>query len=327
MGVEDQADVGAAQGGEAGELVGQPAAPVVELLAAHARKQRVQHVVAVDDIGVVIACRHVVRLPRESRDQAPAGHAPDRAGIAPPLATAGGVGRGGSAALTTRLVEEQGRGHAHVEAAHRTLHGDRGELVAGAAHQRTQAAPLGAEHERHAAAEIERVVGATRGALGSVDPRARLLDLPEKGDHVRHVSDIQVFGRAGRGFDRGRRDRGRTMPGQHEAAGPGRQGTAGDRPEIAGIGDFVEHDEQLTGEQGVGRHVGIVAYQAGGALVVAAAGELLQLARRDGLDLEAAALHADTVVGEPGEPFDGGGQPCGRRFAPPAQASRTTWRP
>ena len=131
MGVEDETDVGAAQGRETGELVGQPAAPVVELLAAHAGKQRVQDVVAVDDVGVVRA--HVVSFPREAAMPAGARAAPRR-----------------SAALTTRLEEEQRRGHAHVEAADRTLHGDRGELVAGAAHQRPQAAPLGAEHERHA---------------------------------------------------------------------------------------------------------------------------------------------------------------------------------
>ena len=147
--------------------------------------------------------------------------------------------------LAPRLEEEQRGRDAHVEALHRRLHGDGGERVAGARHERPQAAALGAEHQHDAAGEVEVEVRSGGLAGRPVDPEAGLLRLLEEGDHVGHLGDGQVLDGAGRGLDGGRRHGGRAVPRHDEAAGAGGQRAARHGAEVARVADLVEHDDDL----------------------------------------------------------------------------------
>ena len=73
-----------------------------------------------------------------------------------------------------------------------------------------------------------------------------------------------------------------------EAARPGGQRAARRGAEIARVAHFVEHDDDLGAQHVVGRRVGIGVDLQRDALVVAAAGQLVEGVRVHGLDRQAA---------------------------------------
>src|SRR5438045_1235648 len=96
---------------------------------------------------------------------------------------------GSAIALPSRLVQQHGRGHAHVQRLDAAELWDRDREVAGPPHQRPQASPLRAEDEGEPTGEVGLPHRRAGVAGGRRDPDVVALDLAEVAGAARHHRD------------------------------------------------------------------------------------------------------------------------------------------
>ena len=118
--------------------------------------------------------------------------------------------------------------------------------VAALPHQPRQAGALGAEHQADAlagqVADVEqRAVG---GVVEPDDPDPVVLQPGQRGRQARHEGDRHVLDGAGRRLGHGRGDVDGPVPGDEHTLHAGAVAVADDRPEVAGVGDAVDGDEE-----------------------------------------------------------------------------------
>src|SRR5690606_581944 len=161
--------------------------------------------------------------------------------------------RGGLAALALDLGEGDGGGDGGVERFDLGGHGDADAVVAGLGDEPGDAFAFVADDDEQGVFGDEEVVdvGLAGGAEGHGHEPGLLAGLDGAGE-VDDLGDGQAGGGSGRGPPGDGGDGGGAAGGHEEAVAAERGGGADDGPEVAGVGDAVEGDQEGGGAAGAG---------------------------------------------------------------------------
>ena len=119
-------------------------------------------------------------------------------------------------------------------------------MVAGLLDQVVQTGAFAAEDEDAVGLEVELGVVGRSALVEAEDPNVFLFHLLERADEVGDAGDAHMLGRSGGCFGDGRGDRSGTALRQDDAVDSGAFGGAEERPEIVGVLDAIEREEEAV---------------------------------------------------------------------------------
>jgi hypothetical protein len=158
----------------------------------------------------------------------------------------------GRAALAHGLVHDDCSGYGDVEGRDLSGHGDSEEVVAGLFDEVVEAGSFAAEDEDAVGAEVEVHVVGGAALVEAEDPDVFLLELLEGADEIGDAGYADVFGGSGGGLGNGSGDGGGAAFGEDDAVDTGSVGGAKKGPEVVGVFDAVEGEEEVVLAVGFG---------------------------------------------------------------------------
>jgi hypothetical protein len=149
--------------------------------------------------------------------------------------------------LAGGFVEDDGSGGGDVEGADGAGHGNRKEMVAGAAHEIVQTGAFAAKHDDKIAGEIELVVCGGAAFVETDDPEVPALELFEGANEIDDTGDAEVLRGSGTGFDGGRAEWSGAAFCEEDAVDTGTIGNAKKSAKVLRVFNTVKREQEASG--------------------------------------------------------------------------------